>query len=226
MTRFKRPRTFAAALFLALLTVQPAMAQQDTKQPNYTENLVLSFAGAGRGFHLDKSYDQPNNIMMEFVPNGETGQAWTEMVTTVTLKNMPQANTGAWIAGVAQRIQGRCPKFSVLAKDEGSEIDELRQSAGLPATYKTYSALIYCEDGAPSPNPNVHVMKHEVIWFKGIQGFMTAYLVQRAWHGDELPADGVIKSDATRQAWKSWLDTVRIAGIPDEKLKAAAPKAP
>lgn len=159
--------------------------------------------------------------MMEFVPDGETGERWTEMVTAITLKNMPQANTGSWIAGIVQRIQSRCPKFSVLAKSEGSEIDDLRQSVGLPASYKTYSLLMYCEGGAPSPNPNVHVMKHEVIWFKGIQGFMTAHLVQRAWHGDELPPNSVVNSDATRLAWKKWFDTVKIAGLPDDKLKGA-----
>lgn len=230
-----RPKPLAASaalVFLASLGFLPAIAQsiEDQKKidqsmqgkpGNYTENLLLGFKDTGRGFHLDKSYDQPNNIMMEFVPDGETGQQWTEMITTITLKNLPQANTSAWIAGVAQRVQSRCPKFSILLKEEGSQIDDLRQSAGLPAVYKTFSLLLYCEGGAPSPNPNVHVMKHEVIWFKGIQGFMTAYLVQRAWHADELPLDSVVTSETARLAWKKWFDTVKISGLPDDKLRSA-----
>ena len=59
--------------------------------------------------------------------------------------------------------------------------------------------------------------KHEVIWFKGLRGSSTTYLVQRAWHGDVIAADNVLASPKTREAWRRWSDEIAIAGVPDDK---------
>ena len=78
---------------------------------------------------------------------------------------------------------------------------------------------------AASPNPNIHNKKHEVMWFKGIQGFLTAHLIERAWHGDEVTPDSILASAETRRSWQQWFDGVRISGIPDERLNEPAGKA-
>jgi len=190
----------------------PSASAQST--PNYGETISLNIKTVDHGWHLEMAYNQPASTMQEFTPEGQTGQNWTEMITVTALKNNPRVNTGQMIVGMIQRFRGVCGSVQVIEANEGQETDSLRASAGLPATYKTYTALVRCDDPKATPNPNVLLKKHEVMLLKGMQGWLTAYLVQRAWHSDEIPADSVLSSDATREEWRQWLSGVKVAGIP------------
>jgi len=190
---------------------------------NYTENLVIGMQAGGHPWRLDKTYNEPNNTMMEWVPQGETGQNWSEMITSITFKNHPEANTANMIAGIVRNFRSICAKVDILDSSSKVETDELRKHEGLPASYQTVSVLLRCDDPKPSPNPAVTVKKHEVLWLKGIQGWLTAYLVQRAWHSNEVSPDSILASDKTRNEWREWGDRVQISGIPDEKLPRKAP---
>jgi hypothetical protein len=180
-----------------------------------SENIVLPSDEGGRAWHLDGAYDQPNYVMHTFVQDGETGQNWTEMVTAIALKNKDETDAGRWIAEGVKRIQSHCGGFEILANDQGQQTDAIRVKDGLPATYQTYSVLVHCEGPWANQDPGYQTKKHEVVWFKSIQGFETTYLVQRAWHGDDIAPDSILASPATRQVWKAWIDQVAVRGIPD-----------
>ncbi len=211
--------TVGACLALGLCFGTAAYAADDGAKPggNYTELLTVNMKAGGHAWRLDKTYTPPGNMMMEYVPEGQTGQNWSEMITTITFTSQPQPNTGNIIAGIVRNFRGICGKLDLLDQNTSTETDELRKSVGLPATYQTFSVLLRCDDPKPSPNPAVTVKKHEVLWLKGIQGWLYSYLVQRAWHSDDLAPDSILISDKTHKEWQDWGQNVRISGIPDDK---------
>jgi len=200
------------------LNAQTTGAATVVKPPgNYTEGIILSMQVGSHHWHLDMSYDRPISTMQEYVQDGETGQNWSEMITLVTLKNHPEVSTAKYIGGIVQSFRAICAKVEILDLVTKTETDSLRQSVGLPASYQTVSALMQCDDPKPSSNPAIHVKKHEVVWFKGIQGWLTAYIVQRAWHSDDIGPDSILGSEKTRSEWREALDQITIAGLPDDK---------
>ena len=198
--------------FLMALCVAAAAWAADG---NYSENLIVNMQTGNSAWHLDKSYNQPTNIMQEYVPEGQTGQDWSEMITLMTFKNHPEIDTGKMIANIVQKLRGTCANVSILAKDARQQSNDLRKSKGLPSMYQTYSVLVRCDSPNPNGHPGVPTKKYEVVWFKGIQGWLTSYMVQRAWHGDDITPDSILGSDQTRQAWQQWIDSTGISGLPD-----------
>jgi len=196
---------------------QGAAAQDQAQGGNYTELLTLNLQTGGHAWHLDKTYNPPGNQMMEYVPEGQTGQNWSEMITTITFHSQPPPNVANVIAGIVRNFRAICGKLDLADQNASTETDDLRKSAGLPATYQTFSILLKCEDPKPSPSPAITVRKHEVLWLKGIQGWLNSYLVQRAWHSDTLEPGSILASDKTYKEWQDWGRTIRIAGIPDDK---------
>ncbi len=216
-----------AASFAASLTFgASALAADPPSNPagDYSENLSFNLKTGGHSWRLDKTYNPPGNVMMEWVPEGQTGQNWTEMITSITFTSRPEPNTGAIIGGIVKNFRSICAKVDILDSASALATDRLRQSVGSPAQYQTYSVLMRCDDPKPSPNPAVTVKKHEVLWIKGMQGWLYSYIVERAWHGDDITPNSILASDDTRKEWKDWGDNVEIAGIPRDKLPAKSPK--
>ncbi len=220
--RFHTPTLAIAALCAIGLEINAHAAESpgQSPAPNYSESLTFSGKIDGLSFHLDHSYDLPNHVMQEWVPQGETGANWSQMITTITFKNHPEVDTSKMIAGTIGNFRSICAKVDILKTEVKVQTDPLRQKAGLPAEYKTYSALVHCDSPDPAKRQgSVSLRKHEVVWFKGIQGFLTAHLVQRAWHGDEIKPDSILASADAQKSWQAWINNVAIAGIPKSKLE-------
>jgi len=194
------------------------MAPHASSQPTYTELLSFDGKADGKTWKLGDSGEQQGVLMQEFVPEGETVDNWSEMITIQTFKQRPDFDTRAFIARVVASFNGTCASLQVLANHAREQTDDLRAAAHLPAAYHTYDTLVRCEvaPAARPPGVNVSLRRYEVVWFKGIQGWLSAYLVQRAWHGDTITPDSILASDATRQRWQAWIDQVKISGVPDK----------
>jgi hypothetical protein len=129
--------------------------------------------------------------MQEYVPVGQTIADWTQMITTLTL---PAAqDPSARLAAILDGLRGACRSYRVI------------QSAA-------QATLARCDqpDEAAFTDPNVLLLRHEVIWAKTLEGRTGNYVVWRAWHGDSIEPGSVLASATTRQEWQEWVDRVAV----------------
>lgn len=191
---------------------QPAPPDTGPK-PNYTE--LLSFAGTTGGLTFHLNYSKDGNVnLQEYVPEGQTVENWTQMITVLTTKPEHRIEPGGWIVGTVESLKKHCGSVKVFEQHHGTQVDTMRQQQGLPANYQVYSILAVCENPAQAPGPNVTLHRYEAIWFKGIRGWLDDYLVERAWHGDTITPDSLLASRATQDEWRGWINDVSIAGRP------------
>lgn len=186
-------------------------------EPNYSEVIDFSSKSGNLTFHLGFTNDNALNTHLEFVPNGETVQKWTQMITVITTKPGHRVDPDRWIVGTIGVLQKNCGTVKSFEKRSVPQIDKLRQHQGLPAEYPTYSILAVCENPSQAPGPGVTLHRYEVIWFKGIKGWLADYMVQRAWHADSITPDSILASKATQDEWRNWIDAVAINGRPRPK---------
>jgi TonB family protein len=146
----------------------------------------------------------------EWILKGQTAEAWSEKITSRMMRNPSPMPPEQWVKDAVAALRAHCGKLEVLAEQAKVQTDPARAASGSAADYPTAFALVHCTDPAPDGNPQVLPKKHEVIWIKAMRGFHFGYLVQRTWHGDDLPADSVILSDKTRQNWQAWSDQVSL----------------
>lgn len=185
--------------------------------PNYSELIDFSSKSGSVTFHLGYSNDTALNTHLEFVPNGESVQRWTQMITVITTKPGHRVAPDQWIASTVGFLQKTCGTVKLAEKRSVNQIDKLRQQQALPAEYPTYSIFAVCENPSQAPAPGVTLHRYEVIWFKGIKGWLNDYLVQRAWHADAITPESILASKATQDEWRNWIDAVAISGRPKSK---------
>jgi hypothetical protein len=180
---------------------------------------LLRFQGkiGEQELHIDGTYDNPTYTLQEWLPPGQGARNWSDMVTVITTKPPDQIDPGQWIAATVQSLQEGCGSLQIFEKSTKTQVDDLRKQAGLPSSYPTYSLALVCKDPPRQPGADVLLRKYEVIWFKGIKGWLHNYVIQRAWHGDRLSPDSFPVSAATRQAWQRWIGNIGIAGKADEQ---------
>jgi hypothetical protein len=178
------------------------------------ELLNFSVKAGGIMFHLGYSTETAQNIHLEFVPAGETVQQWSQIITSITTKPGHRLAPDQWISNTIGMLQKTCGKLTLLEKRAGTETDTFRQQQGLPAEYQTFSILAICENPTVAPDPNVTLRHFEVIWFKGIKGWLNDYMIQRAWHGDVIPPNSILASRDVLNEWRDWIEAVTIAGRP------------
>jgi hypothetical protein len=145
-------RQLKAATVIALLGTGPAAADLAN------ENLLVTMPP---GYKVDFRTQHNDMVMSEMVPENETVQAWTEMLTVQVfhgLKTTPEAFRDTlqqgWIAD--------CPGASAQTVAGGVE--------------SGYSALVWLLDCPRNPETG----KPEMTWFKAIQGNDSFYVVQKA----------------------------------------------
>lgn len=213
----QRYRVIAGAFAVALGVVFhcfAAIAEEAPAAPprSNTESLSLPMGMTGESWHMITNQRQSGYAFEEFVPQGDSGGNWTEMVT-VQAFDRPDFDTSKFIATVIGNVTKGCGEAQLLEK--GTPVE-----GGFP----TFNALVLCQDPPAHPElPNATLKKYEVIWFKGIQGHLHAYVVQRAWHSDTKSATSILASAATRQSWRNWIYSVCIAvSAADGKAACAA----
>ena len=130
-----------------------------------------SFGEPPKDFKIGYQTEQNGMIMVELVPQKQTVDNWTQMIT---LQSMAGANLGAeeFRNNMASLWQNACPKSSFNPIIEGEE--------------NGYSGALWqltCEHNPQTGKP-------EYTWFKAIQGNDSLYVKQYAFryepNGDEI----------------------------------------
>jgi hypothetical protein len=179
-------RTFAAALILATFTLAPAYAQL------VNENLLVKMP---EGYKVGWQNRNPQRLMSEMVPDGQTVENWTEMVTVQIFFNQktpPQlvrARMGAlWSKACPNSIYQ-----PVAAEPEHG-----------------YPAEVWMQVCPSNPKTG----KPEHTFFKAIQGNDSFYVVQKAFKY-EPSRDEVV-------TWTRYLKTVTVCDsrIPERACPA------
>ncbi len=137
--------------------------------------------------------------MQEYVPAGQTIADWSEMITTLALP--PEQDPSARLAAILDGLRGACKSYRVI------------KTSVQDAPYPSRNLLARCDqpNEAAFSDPNILLLKHEVIWAKTLEGRVQNYVVWRAWHADKVSPDSVLTSSATRQEWQDWVDQVSLA---------------
>jgi len=176
---------------VAPVTPAPAVAAERLDLPLRAGGMTWQAVGGGA---LPGGGD-----MQEYVPAGQTIADWSEMITTLTLP--PGQDPSARLAAMLEGLRDACKSYRVI------------KAAVQDAPYPSRSLLARCDqpDDTAFSDPNILLLKHEVIWAKTLEGHAQNYVVWRAWHGDKVPADSVLTSVATRREWQDWLDQISLA---------------
>ncbi|MGE6334378.1 hypothetical protein, partial [Stenotrophomonas sp. NPDC077659] len=145
--------------------------------------LMPRFDGYVKAFEAS---DPQTGHITEFVPKGQTVEAWTDMVTVNIAPNSAWVSPRDFLGSMEAGWRGACPDAEVNWLREGVELG--RQMAVL---------MLSCP-----LNPGTG--KPETAWVKGIQGEQGFYTVQKAFRTEVKEADVV--------TWVKWLSGVALCG--------------
>ena len=177
----------ACSLIVAAGLSAPALAQLEN------ENLLLSMPP---GYKVDFQKKQGSASITEMVPNAETVQNWTEMVTVQVFYNMKTVTPQEFKGRLEQLWASSCPKASSKSVAEGVEHG-----------YPTLMWVLFCP-----LNPSTG--KPENTWLKAIQGRDSFYLVQKAY-----------KFTPTKAQEAQWVDYLNSASVCDTRgTRSPCPK--
>jgi len=149
------------------------------------------FTVVPKGYKIAFQQRQGNLLMTEMVPQGQSVQAWTEMVTIQTfLGGVPQRSPEAFAKTMDDLWQNNCP---------GAESQFIRKG-----TENGYPFAFWLESCPRSPMTG----KPEFTLMKGIQGNDSFYVVQKAW-----------KSNPTKEEIASWSAYMAKVKVRDSRVK-------
>jgi hypothetical protein len=150
------------------------------------------------GYKVDSREEKGNIVLIEMVPEGQTGKAWTEMlsiqfflgVTTTSPQKFQQALQKQWLSV--------CTKGQFAPVAEGAE-------NGYPFSVWSLSCPLNEETGKP-----------EKTYFKAIQGADSFYLVQKAF-----------RFEPSQEQVGQWMKYLRFVSVCDTRSAAhPCPKVP
>ncbi|HLZ74403.1 hypothetical protein [Phenylobacterium sp.] len=100
----------ATPLLLAPLAARPA--------PLEDENIIVNVP---HDFQVGKQNQQGPMIIAEYVPHGETVQAWSRMITLQVFRNLKHFDPAKFGGGLRQSWTSACPGAEVQDLKEGQE---------------------------------------------------------------------------------------------------------
>jgi hypothetical protein len=173
-----------AALLLAGCS-GPALAQGLT-----AENLLV---GLPEGFVSGYDGAQDGQELHEFVPQGESVDDWSRMVTIEIFHDAHNIDLVAFAQDIARSWQDACPGSSVGGLGQGG-------INGYPFVVWRY----LCPDNPATDKP-------EIMWMKAISGADAAYVVQYAY-----------RAELTDDREQAALDYLKAVSACDTRVKAYA----
>jgi hypothetical protein len=191
------PGTKAIIAILSLTAVTAAQAAP------LTESVALPPNAGGQSWHVLSSQPGAVGINQEWVPDGQSEKAWREMITIRGYK--PSTNVPQLVTKEVQLFANMCKSYSIVETHKGTGRAIPAQISGKRYDYPKFDMLVRCDEPA---RMDTGLRRHEVIWFKGLQGQKAYFLVQRAWHGDETGPDTVLGSEKVHDEWQAWIDSV------------------
>ena len=145
---------WVATLLSALVGGSTAVLAQLTD-----ENLVFSLP---QGYKLGHQSLNNNIQLQEFVPQSETVENWTELVTAQIFRGRKGIDPGTFLRGTGERFRAACP---------GTQPSTIH--SGQANGYRVSMLLLHCP-------LNPQTGKPEVTFFRAIEGNDSFYLVQKA----------------------------------------------
>ncbi len=210
-----------AAVLLALLPAWPTSARPNvgdgsagTAAVPFEDVVRLPLDPHGVTWHQVGGAVTPDELITEWVPEGQTDLDWTQIITIKTMART--RDPAAIVQGAVRLMRGICGKLSVVQTPPRQQLGDV-QALGLtlPA-FKTTDILVTCE--VPDMRPlhkrlgirNEEVRRYEVTWYRSMQGEWQNFIVQRAWHGDEIDGASPLGAKETLEEWKRWLAGVTL----------------
>jgi len=145
------------------------------------ENLITT---APPGYRVGFQDKNGQRQMVEWVPDGETVENWTEMVTVQIFYHVKMA-PDAFMQDLAKRWMASCP-----GSPDAHTIANVVENG--------YPSLVWLLDCPKNPATG----KPEITWFKAVQGNDSFYVVQKAFKF------GPSKEQITR--WVAYLKSVHV----------------
>lgn len=150
------------------------------------ENLLQDLP---QGYKIDLQTQKGNMVMTEMVPQSETVNSWTEMVTTQIFLGLKNATPEQFQALMAKTWLSTCKEGVVAPITKGEE--------------NGYSFSIWVQACPLNPVTG----KPEQTWFKAIKGNDSFYLVQKAF-----------KFDPSKEQIAQWMQYFRSVAVCDTRL--------
>lgn len=163
------------ALLLSLLF--PAAARPELKG----ENLLQSVPS---GYKVGFQEKNGKMFMTEMVPQGESVEAWTEMVTTQVFLGEKRLTPQGMEAAMKKSWQAACPDSQVFSLSNGTE--------------NGYSYTLWLSACPKNPATG----RPELTWIKAIKGNDSFYMVQKAFKFEP--------DKAQIERWMRYLRTVTV----------------
>ncbi|THF67420.1 hypothetical protein E6C76_03380 [Pseudothauera nasutitermitis] len=167
-------------LYFCLLAPSVCLAQLSD------ENLLQSFP---QGYKVDFQTKKGNMVMTEMVPQAETVDNWTEMITTQIFLGMKNATPEQFQAFMSKAWLTACKDGGVAPIAKGEE--------------NGYPFSIWVQDCPLNPATG----KPEKTWFKAIKGNDSFYVVQKAF-----------KFEPSREQVVQWMQYFRSIVVCDTRL--------
>jgi len=173
---------FAFSFLIILSTTGTAFAL--TQGENF---LVTQIKGFKQGF-IDKKNGM---LMVEYVPQGETVQNWTEMHTVQIIYGI-KIPTDQFLARIGQGFKKGC-----------DEVEAKYPTKGLVNGYQSEQIFFSC-------TKEKQTGKGSLTLFRVIQGNDSFYVIQRAWRGAPFKSDQMPISNDKFKSWMAYMESVSV----------------
>lgn len=168
-------------LRILLLAVIAVFAFSASAHALENENLLVTMP---KGYKVGFQNKTARELMSEMVPESETVENWTEMVTVQIFFNLRDVSPSQYRARVEKLWADSCP---------GSTFAKVKE--GIENLYPTQTWSQKCPTNKQTGKP-------ELTWFKGVQGRDSFYLVQKAYKFEPTVEQMAV--------WASFLDNVKV----------------
>jgi len=213
-----------AALLLALLPACPAAARSTLGDASpgppaasYQDVVRLPPDPAGIAWHQVGGAVTPDQLITEWVPEGQTDLDWTQ---NITLKTLPHTrDPGAIVQRAVGLMRDICGQFSVTKTPPRQQRGDV-QAPGVPVpVFAVTDITATCQ----APNlaalrkkfgtENVAWRRYEVTWYRIMQGDRQNFIVQRTWHADAIDALSPLSSKQTQAEWTHWRTSITLRRV-------------
>jgi hypothetical protein len=145
------------------------------------ENLLVALP---KGYKVGFTKKSDKEMITEMVPEAESVENWTEMVTVQIFYGLRDVTPAQYRARIEKLWNDACP---------GAKSEKLRD--GTENLYPTALWSLTCPLNKQSGKP-------EYTWFKGVQGRDSFYLVQKAYKAEPTPKQ--------LKTWSAFLDNAKV----------------
>jgi hypothetical protein len=165
-------------------------------------------------FKPDHENSAQRSYIMEFVPEGQTVHAWTEMVTVQGFRDLsrnPRATPNAVLAFKAAQIQQVCSEHLIAQFLGDRRVD----------SYDAHAAIIGCAR-LPIDVVGAKAGQGELAYHLAIKGTDDVYVIQRALRGDAFDKDKAPISPTNAEDFMRALMPIKICDRSESKLECWA----